>query len=151
MCVDQSDQPCRVAPCGCCGRRTLLDRKLRSRTGESAKTNRDVDVLISAIDDRLNDIMGGYLSGADPTSPNVSPLYADFTGFPPLLMQVGAYESLLDDTRRVAEKAKDAGVDVTVEIWPEMFHQWQMWAPVLPEGQQAIESIGKFLKKHGGR
>ena len=120
-------------------------------TGESAKTNRDVDVLISAIDDRLNDIMGGYLSGADPTSPNVSPLYADFTGFPPLLMQVGAYESLLDDTRRVAEKAKDAGVDVTVEIWPEMFHQWQMWAPVLPEGQKAIDSIGKFLKKHGGR
>ena len=61
-------------------------------------------------------------------------------------MQVGDAEVLLDDTTRVAEKAQAAGVDVTVEVYPDMVHIFQLFAPVLPEGQQAIERIGTFLK-----
>jgi monoterpene epsilon-lactone hydrolase len=57
---------------------------------------------------------------------------------------------LLDDTLRVAEKAKAAGVDVSLEIYPEMVHIFQLFAPVLPEGQQAIERIGTFLKQYAG-
>jgi acetyl esterase/lipase len=61
-------------------------------------------------------------------------------------MQVGDAEILLDDTRRVADKARAAGVEVTVEIYPEMVHIFQLFAPILPEGQQAIERIGAFIR-----
>jgi len=62
---------------------------------------------------------------------------------------VGDAEVLLDDTLRVAEKAQAAGVDVTVDVYPEMIHIFQLFAPVLPEGQQAIERIGAFLRQVG--
>ena len=67
------------------------------------------------------------------------------TGLPPLLLQVGDSEILLDDSTRLAEKAKNAGVQVILEIWPEMFHVWQGLAPLFPEGQQAIDRIGEFI------
>jgi acetyl esterase/lipase len=65
-------------------------------------------------------------------------------------MQVGDAEVLLDDTLRAAEKAKAAGIDVSLEVYPEMVHIFQLFAPVLPEGQQAIERIGTFLKQYAG-
>ena len=64
-------------------------------------------------------------------------------------MQVGEAEVLLDDTLRVAEKAQAAGVEVTVDVYPEMIHIFQLFAPVLPEGQQAIDRIGAFLRPVG--
>ena len=67
---------------------------------------------------------------------------------PPLLTQVGDNETLRDDSVRFAEKAKAAGVDVTLEVWPEMIHVWQIFAAMLPEGQQAIDRIGAFIKEH---
>ena len=88
-----------------------------------------------------------YLQGSDPQQPLASPLYADLSGLPPLLMQVGDAEVLLDDTIRVAEKARAAGVDVTLEVYPEMMHIFQFFAPTLPEGQQAINRIGAFLRQ----
>jgi epsilon-lactone hydrolase len=89
-----------------------------------------------------------YLNGWDPRDPRVSPLYGDLRGLPPLLMQAGDSEILLDDTRRFAAKAQAAGVDVTCEIWPEMFHVFQAFSTILPEGQQAIEHLGAYLRQH---
>lgn len=87
-----------------------------------------------------------YLADADPASPLAAPLYADLSGLPPLLIQVGEAETLLDDATRLAARARAAGVAVTLEIWPEMIHVWQMFAAILPEGQQAIERIGEFIQ-----
>jgi monoterpene epsilon-lactone hydrolase len=75
-------------------------------------------------------------------------LYADLKGLPPLLVQVGTSEILLDDSLRLAERAKAAGVAVTLEPWEGMIHVWQLFAPMLPEGQQAIERIGEFVRQH---
>src|SRR5215831_14436147 len=89
-----------------------------------------------------------YLGGADPKSPLAAPLHADLRGLPPLLIQVGSAETLLDDSTRVAERAKAAGVKVDLEVWSEMIHVWHLFAPILPEGQEAIAKIGKFIREH---
>ena len=89
-----------------------------------------------------------YLGKGDRRAPLVSPLYADLTGLPPLLIQVGESEVLLDDSKRLAERSKRYGVDVSLEVWPEMIHVWQLFAAVLPEAQQAIEHIGAFIRAH---
>ena len=67
---------------------------------------------------------------------------------PPLLVQVGTAEVLLDDSIDFAERAKAAGVDVTLEVWDDMPHVWQVFASILPEGQQAIDRMGEFIRKH---
>jgi epsilon-lactone hydrolase len=89
-----------------------------------------------------------YLGGRDPRTPLAAPIYADLHGLPPLLIQVGTAEILLDDATRVAERAKAAGVEVSLEVWDDMIHVWQLFAPLLPEGQQAIERIGAFIRQH---
>ncbi len=66
---------------------------------------------------------------------------------PPLFIQVGNSETLLDDSTRLADKAKEAGVDATLQIWDEMPHVWHLAAPVLPEGQEAIDKIGEFVRQ----
>ena len=91
-----------------------------------------------------------YLGGADPRTPLAAPLYADLKGLPPLLIHVGTAETLLDDSTRLAERAKAAGVDVTLEPWDDMIHVWQFMASMLPEGQQAIDRIGGFVREHIG-
>ena len=117
-------------------------------SGDTIRTRADIDPMVT--ESLLQRMAGEYLQGGDPKQPLVSPLYADLQGLPPLLMQVGEAEVLLDDTTRVAEKAKAAGVDVSLEVYPEMMHIFQLFAPVLPEGQQAIERIGTFLKQYVG-
>ena len=120
-----------------------------AHTGESATTRADVDALGKIVGQAgIIDMAQAYLAGADPKTPLASPLYGDLAGLPPLLMQVGDYEGLLDDTRRVADKAREAGVDVTLEVYPEMFHVWHQYAKLLPEAQQAIDRIGEFVKSH---
>jgi acetyl esterase/lipase len=89
-----------------------------------------------------------YLGDADPRQPTASPLYADMKGLPPLLIQVGDLETLLDDATRTAANAKAAGVDVTLEVWPEMVHVWHLFAPMVPEGREAIARIGQFMAQH---
>ena len=86
-----------------------------------------------------------YLQGKDPRTPLAAPLYADLKGLPPLLIQVGDAETLLDDSNRLADRAKAADVQVKLEVWPEMIHVWHLFASFLPEGQQAVEGIGKFV------
>ncbi len=113
-------------------------------TGESMQTNLKNDPMVEP--GGLMGMAKMYLGNADPTQPTAAPLHGDFTGLPPLLIQVGALETLLDDATRVAAKARAAGVDVTLEVWPEMVHVWHLFAPMLPEGRAAIARIGEFLR-----
>lgn len=99
---------------------------------------------------RTNRMADAYLNGADPKHPMASPIYGDFTGLPPLLLQVGDAEAFLDDTTTLAERAQAAGVEVTLEVWPEMVHVFQQHAPVIPEGQEGLDHAGAFLKQRLG-
>jgi len=89
-----------------------------------------------------------YLGDRDPLTPLASPLYADLRRIPPMLIQVGSAEVLLDDSTRLTERALAEGVDATLEVWPGMIHVWQSFAAILPEARQAIERIGKFVRTH---
>jgi len=111
--------------------------------GDSVNYNERKDWVTKG---RLSSVAINYLAGQDPKQPLASPLYADLRGLPSLMIQVGSHEILLDDNLKFYTKAKDAGVNVTLEIWDGMLHCWQVFASEIPEGQQAIESMGKFLK-----
>jgi acetyl esterase/lipase len=91
-----------------------------------------------------------YLAGAPATDPRASPLYADLTGLPPLLIQVSDSEVLLDDSRRVAANARRAGVVVTERIWPGLPHVWQFFAVILPEGRAALREAAGFIRSAVG-
>jgi acetyl esterase/lipase len=84
----------------------------------------------------------------DPAHPYASPLFGDYRGMPPLLLQVGDAEVLLDDARRLAKQAAEQGCDVTLEIWDEMPHVFQGFAPFLPQALEAIAKIGEFIRQH---
>jgi monoterpene epsilon-lactone hydrolase len=114
-------------------------------SGESWTRNRTKDVMLDLRNIRISGEI--YMGGMDVLSPLVSPLYADLRGLPPLLIQVGSNEVLLSDATRFAEKAKDSGVSVTLEVWNRMQHVWQYTASFLPEARQAIIHIGEFVEK----
>jgi len=79
-------------------------------------------------------------------NPLASPLYADLHGLPPMLILVGTHESLFDDSTRFAAKAEAAGVEVELDIWEGMVHVWPLFADILPEGRQALEKIGEYVR-----
>lgn len=114
-------------------------------SGETMVTNAPTDPWIS------REGLGGsgrvYLNGADPRHPLASPMYADLRGLPPLFLVVSAHETLLDDTLRLAERAKAAGVDVTVEQWPGMIHDWPLFPELIPEGRKTLDQIGAWLHR----
>ena len=112
--------------------------------GDSMKSKAAVDPIVQR--DGLVEMAKHYLAGKDPRSPLAAPLYADLAGLPPLLIQVGTAETLLDDSTRIAERARKAGVKVTLEPWENMIHVLQIFAPMLDEGQNAIEKIGEFIR-----
>jgi acetyl esterase/lipase len=119
-------------------------------TGDSFRTRAERDPILTMGAEGIRMLAAVYLQGrAQPEDPLVSPLYGDYAGLPPFLLHVGDAEVLLDDSTRVAEKASQAGVDATLEVWPEMPHVWHAFAPFLPEATQAIERIGAFVRKHG--
>jgi acetyl esterase/lipase len=113
-------------------------------TGASAESADDPVVSGSG----LRMMAQAYLGGSDPTSALASPLYADLTGLPPLQIQVGSRESLLDDARRVAEAAREAGVDVTYIEHPGVIHMWIVFGPEIPESTTAFSLLGSFLAAH---
>ncbi len=113
-------------------------------TGESLETRASVDPMLQRGD--LAFMFKNYLGSADPKTPTASPLYGDLAGLPPMLIQAGNDEVLLDDSRRFAERARQMGVSIELDVWDEMTHVWQMSAGFVPEAQQAIEKIGSFLK-----
>jgi len=114
-------------------------------TGESMKTKAAEDPMVQL--EPLLQMAKLYLGGADPRTPLASPLFGELRGLPPLLIQVGTAETLLDDSTRLAKRARAAGVDVELEAWPEMIHVWHAFAALIPEGREAIERIGVHLKK----
>jgi epsilon-lactone hydrolase len=87
-----------------------------------------------------------YLGGADPRSVYAAPIYGNLRGLPPLLIQVGAAETLLDDSLRLARVAGMADVIVDLQIWPEMVHVWHLYHPMLAAGRRAIASGGSFIR-----
>jgi acetyl esterase/lipase len=89
-----------------------------------------------------------YLGDTDPRNPLASPLYADLTGLPPLLIHVGEDETLLDDSTRLAERARASGVSTELKIWPVVPHAWQIAAHLIPEGRQSLREAGAFLRGH---
>jgi acetyl esterase/lipase len=115
-------------------------------TGPSADTADDPIVSGPA----LRMMADVYLDGADPTSPTASPLYADLRGLPPLLVQVGTRESLLDDARRLATRAEEAGVDVTLHEFAGVVHMWVVIGPEIPESQEAFTEAGAFVRAQLG-
>lgn len=87
-----------------------------------------------------------YAGGKDLGSPLVSPLFADLNGLPPMLIQVGEDEVLLDDATRLANAARAAGVTVNLQVWPHLWHVWHLYAGLLPEADAALRSIAGFVR-----
>lgn len=114
-------------------------------TGESMTSKAEIDPIVQK--EALEFMAQLYMGERDRRAPLAAPLHADLRGLPPLLIQVGTAETLLDDSTRLADKAKSSGVKVELDIWEDMIHVWPIFAPVLPEGQQAIERIGEFVRK----
>ncbi len=89
-----------------------------------------------------------YAGDADRKDPLLSPVFGDYDGICPLLLQGGAVEIGSHNTKRVAARAREAGVEVVAELWDDMWHVFQASAPMLPEGQQAIDRVGEWIKAH---
>ncbi len=119
-----------------------------SLSGPSVQANLETDPMVSATS--LNLMADAYLGEADRRTPTASPLFADLAGLPPLFLQVGAGELLVDDSKRFAERAQEAGVEVTLEIWDDVFHVWQGFADMVPEGRDAVAGIGAFIQERLG-
>ena len=117
-----------------------------AHTGDTFETKAEEDPLIDK--EMLEGMAAAYLGDRSRTTPLASPYYADLQGLPPLLVQVGTAEVLLDDSLRLADRAKEAGVDVTLEVWDDMPHVWQAFASFLPEAREALDHCGQFVQKH---
>ena len=113
-------------------------------SGESVETNFEKDPLFGKTRDSLL-YNKDYLGDNDPTNEYISPLFGNYEGFPPMLIQVGSYEMLLSDSERVADKAKEAGVKVKLSVYEGMFHVFQMAMLLMPESKQAWTEIKRFL------
>ena len=87
-----------------------------------------------------------YLKGQSAKTPLAAPLHADLKGLPPILVQVGTAETLLDDSTRIAEQLHAAGVDVRLAIWPNMLHVFPLFAPILSEGRDGCLEIGSYIR-----
>jgi monoterpene epsilon-lactone hydrolase len=94
----------------------------------------------------VEEMARAYLCATPPRTPLASPLFAALRGLPPLLIHVGSDEVLLDDAVQLAERAKAAGVDATLEIYDRMIHVWHWFLPMLDEAQTAVEAIGRFVR-----
>ena len=114
-------------------------------TGGTIKSKAEEDPMVA--EDGLHWFSDLYRGGADVRDPLVSPLYADLSGLPPMLIQVGSAEILLDDSNRIAAKARTQGVDVTLEVWDKMPHVWHLFAPMLDEGGDAIAKLGAWTRE----
>ncbi len=113
-------------------------------SGESMRTRAALDMIVSPA--AISQISAMFLQGGSARDPYASPLYANLKGLPPTYIQVGDEEVLLDDSVRFADLAKKAGVDITLEIFPEMQHVFQIAAGTMPEADAAISKIGAWLK-----
>ncbi len=116
-------------------------------SGSTLATKDAVDPIIHKA--YLNELVDAYLPArVKRNDPRVSPLYAEVSGFPPMLIQVGSAETLLDDATRFARVAGTADVAVTLEIWPHMIHAWPLWNAQLEPGRRALANAGAFIRSH---
>jgi epsilon-lactone hydrolase len=113
-------------------------------TGRSIVDNHDRDPLLFG--PGVAKLARHYLGSTPATHTLASPLYADLTGLPPLLLQASATEVLLDDSRRVVERATEAGVSATLQLWPDTPHGWQIFTPILPEARSALRAAAAFIR-----
>lgn len=114
-------------------------------TADTYDTNAESDKLFSRTS--AEEAAPAYLGGADPMNPIASPLFGDWDGAPPLLILVGDAEVLLDDSRKLADVAKAAGVDVTLSVYPEMPHIWTMSYPAFPEAVEGVTEMAEFVAR----
>jgi epsilon-lactone hydrolase len=113
-------------------------------TGDSIRTNSNRCAMFIGSDVAAS--ARYYLGDTDPRNPLASPLYADLSGLPPLLIHVGADEVLLDDSTRLADRARAAGVSVELKIWPVVPHAWQLAPHLIPEARQSLRESAEFLR-----
>ena len=113
-------------------------------SGASYRTMAAADPIVRRAG--VEEMARAYLGATPPRTPLASPLFADLRGLPPLLIHVGSDEVLLDDAVQLAERAKAAGVDATLEIYDRMIHVWHWFLPMLDEAQTAVEAIGRFVR-----
>ena len=115
-------------------------------SGASYETRAEVDPMIAR--ELLQWMASMYVAPEEVKNPLASPLFGDPAGLPPLLIMVGDRETMQDDSNAFAARAKEAGVDVTLEVAPEMVHIWPVFGPTIPESAAAIDRIGAFVKAH---
>lgn len=120
----------------------LLSRTPVAR--ETSATCRDLDPMICRVS--ICESAQMYLGGADPKTPLASPLYGNLAGFPPTLIHVGTAEVLHDDATRLAARLREAGGDVTLDVYEDMLHVWHLFAAWLPEGADAIARVGALVR-----
>ena len=126
--------------CGCC----ISPWTDLVGLGRTMETKADEDPMVNrAALDFFADL---YAGDADRAAPLISPLFGDLAGLPPLLVQVGTAETLLDDSRRLAARARHAGVAVDYAEWPGMPHIWHIFAPLLQQSRDAIQELGAYVK-----
>jgi len=113
-------------------------------SGESIRSRADRDPLLRFSDD--NWLVNAYANEYPLNHPYISPLFADLHGLPPTFIQVGTEEILFDDSTRLEQKGRLSGVDISIETWPGMWHVFQVFAPYVPEAQQAIDKIGEYIR-----
>ena len=114
-------------------------------TGKTWETKAKEDIMITK--NEAIQAAEFYLGDLDRKTALASPLYADLTGLPSILIQTGDAETLLDDSVLFAEKAKKCGVDVEIDVWPGMFHVFQIFGYLMPESKMALKKIGHFIRK----
>jgi len=112
--------------------------------GGSYQTKAEADPIVNRAS--VGEMATAYLGATDPRAPLASPLFADLRGLPPLLIHVGSDEVLLDDAMQLAERAQQATVEATLEVWDRMIHVWHWFLPMLDEAQAAVDSIGRFIR-----
>ena len=117
-------------------------------TGGSMTAKAAVDPMVQQ--SYLIELAAAYLGGADPRSPLAAPLYADLKGLPPILIQVGSAETLLDDAVRLAGSAGAADVRVRLDVWPDMIHVWQLFYQQVAAGRRALAEAGAFIRSNWG-
>ena len=115
-------------------------------SGESATTRAEQDPWFDVSDMA---VVARYYCADESKwrDPLISPVFANVSGLPPMLIQVGDDEILLNDSTRLAEKLEAAGIDVELEIWPDMWHVFQMFIGKMPESRKAVEKIGMYINK----
>lgn len=128
-----------------CGVITMSPWTDLTNSGESYTANYEIDPLFGNSTDNML-YQSSYIGDGDPKDPYMSPIFGEYYGFPPMLMQVGSYEVLLSDTLAVADKVRNANVKLHLSVYEGMFHVFQMGLDLIPESQEAWEEAAEFIR-----